>query len=59
MIGDYNHIQYQKRIKSMADLQTFGDYLKLEDKLMKLASIEDVLETARLLAMSLAHYEFN
>lgn len=41
----------------MADLQTFGAYLKLEDKLMKLATIEDVLETARLLAMNLAHYE--
>ena len=34
----------------MADLHTFGEY-------MKLATKEDVLETARLLALNLAHYE--
>ncbi|HEY0562977.1 MAG TPA: hypothetical protein VGD04_06595 [Methylophilus sp.] len=41
----------------MADLQTFRDYLKLEAELMEVASKEDVLEAARLIAMNLAHYE--
>lgn len=41
----------------MADLQTFGEYMKVEAELMKLATKEDVLEAARLLALNLAHYE--
>lgn len=41
----------------MADLQSFGEYMKVEAELMKLATKEDVLEAARLLALNLAHYE--
>jgi len=41
----------------MADLQTFSEYMKVEAELMKLATKEEVLEAARLLALNLAHYE--
>ena len=41
----------------MTNLQTFSEYMKVEAELMKLATKEDVLEAARLLALNLAHYE--
>lgn len=41
----------------MADLKAFAEYMKIEAELMKLATKDDVLEAARLLALNLAHYE--
>lgn len=41
----------------MSDLKAFGEYMKVEAELMKLATKEDVLQAARLIALNLAHYE--
>jgi len=43
----------------MADLTTFKQYLALVDQLANIASKEEILECARLLAINLAHYELN
>jgi hypothetical protein len=42
MISDYNHIYWDIRECDMADLQTFGEYMKVEAELMKLVTKEDV-----------------
>lgn len=41
----------------MANLEKFRQFMQVEAELMKLATKEDVLEAARLLALNLAHYE--
>lgn len=41
----------------MADMQLFRQYNELADLLIERSSKEDVAETARLLAMNLAHYQ--
>lgn len=41
----------------MADMNLFKQYNDLADQLIDLSSKEDVAETARLLAMNLAHYQ--
>lgn len=45
------------RKSGMSDLKAFGEYMKVEAELMKLATKEDVLQAARLIALNLAHYE--
>lgn len=41
----------------MSDLAKFGKYLALADQLIAQSSKEDIAETARLLALNLAHYQ--
>ena len=41
----------------MADLSEFQQYYKLADKLIKSATKEQLAESARLLALNLAHYQ--
>ncbi|NOT97660.1 MAG: hypothetical protein HOO97_01000 [Sideroxydans sp.] len=41
----------------MADLSTFGQYYKLADQLIEKVSKDDLAETARLLALNIAHYQ--
>jgi len=41
----------------MADMQLFRQYNELADFLIERSSKEDVAETARLLALNLAHYK--
>lgn len=41
----------------MSDLKTFAQYYKLADKLIEKVSKEDLAETARLLALNIAHYK--
>lgn len=41
----------------MADLELFKQYLQLADLLIAQSTKEDVAETARLLALNLAHYQ--
>jgi len=41
----------------MADLELFKQYLGLADLLISQSSKEDVAETARLLALNVAHYQ--
>lgn len=41
----------------MADLSTFAQYYKLADQLIEKSSKEDIAETARLLALNVAHYQ--
>lgn len=41
----------------MSDLKTFATYYTLADKLIEKVSKEDLAETARLLAMNIAHYQ--
>lgn len=41
----------------MAELSTFEQYYKLADQLIEKVSKEDIAETARLLALNVAHYQ--
>lgn len=41
----------------MADLTTFEQYYKLSDTLMEQATKEQLAESARLLALNMAHYQ--
>ena len=41
----------------MSDLKTFATYYTLADKLIEMVSKEDLAETARLLALNIAHYQ--
>jgi hypothetical protein len=41
----------------MSDYATFKQYYRLADQLFETASKDDIAETARLLAMNLAHYQ--
>lgn len=41
----------------MSDLATFGQYYALADQLIEKSTKEDIAETARLLALNLAHYQ--
>ncbi len=41
----------------MSDLSTFKQYYNLADQLIENSSKDDIAETARLLAMNLAHYQ--
>jgi hypothetical protein len=41
----------------MSDFATFKQYYNLADQLIEKSSKDDIAETARLLAMSLAHYQ--
>ena len=41
----------------MSDLKTFATYYTLADKLIAKVSKEDLAETARLLALNIAHYQ--
>lgn len=41
----------------MADLTTFEQYYKLSDTLVERATKEQLAESARLLALSVAHYQ--
>lgn len=41
----------------MSDLKTFATYYTLADKLIEKVSKEDLAETARLLALNIAHYQ--
>jgi len=41
----------------MSDLETFAKYYTLADKLIEKVSKEDLAETARLLALNIAHYQ--
>lgn len=41
----------------MSDFSTFEQYYNLADQLIKKSSKDDIAETARLLAMNLAHYQ--
>jgi len=41
----------------MSDLKTFAQYYTLADKLIEKVSKEDLAETARLLALNIAHYQ--
>lgn len=41
----------------MSDFATFKQYYKLADQLFESSSKDDIAETARLLAMNLAHYQ--
>jgi hypothetical protein len=42
----------------MSDLSTFEQYYKLADQLIEKMSKEDIAECARLLALNVAHYQF-
>ena len=41
----------------MSELSTFAQYYKLADQLIEKMSKEDLAECARLLALSIAHYQ--
>jgi len=41
----------------MSDFATFKQYYKLADQLFEKSSKDDIAETARLLAMNIAHYQ--
>jgi len=41
----------------MADLKLFNQYVWQAEQLLRVASKEDVVECARLMALNLAHYE--
>lgn len=41
----------------MSDLSTLKQYYNLADQLIEKSSKDDIAETARLLAMNLAHYQ--
>lgn len=41
----------------MSDLSTFQQYYKLADRLIEKVSKDDLAETARLLALNIAHYQ--
>jgi hypothetical protein len=41
----------------MSDLSTLKQYYKLADQLIEKSSKEDIAETARLLALNVAHYQ--
>lgn len=41
----------------MSDLETFARYYTLADKLIEKVSKDDLAETARLLALNIAHYQ--
>ncbi len=41
----------------MSDFATFKQYYNLADQLFEKSSKDDIAETARLLAMNLAHYQ--
>jgi len=41
----------------MTDINRFNQYLTLADQLAKIASKEDLVECARLLAINVAHYQ--
>lgn len=41
----------------MSDFATFKQYYNLADQLIEKSSKDDIAETARLLAMNLAHYQ--
>lgn len=41
----------------MADLATFRQYLALADQLIEKSTKDDIAETARLLALNVAHYQ--
>jgi len=41
----------------MSDLKTFAQYYTLADKLIEKVSKADLAETARLLALNIAHYQ--
>jgi len=41
----------------MSDLATLGQYTNLADQLIEKASKDDLAETARLLAINVAHYQ--
>lgn len=41
----------------MADLSTFATYYKLADRLIEKVSKDDLAECARLMALSIAHYQ--
>jgi hypothetical protein len=41
----------------MSDFATFKQYYNLTDQLIEKSSKDDIAETARLLAMNLAHYQ--
>ena len=41
----------------MSDLKTFATYYTLADRLIEKVSKEDLAETARLLALNIAHYQ--
>jgi hypothetical protein len=41
----------------MSDFATFKQYYNLSDQLIEKSSKDDIAETARLLAMNLAHYQ--
>lgn len=41
----------------MSDLKTFATYYKLADVLIEKVTKDDLAETARLLAMNIAHYQ--
>lgn len=41
----------------MSDLLTFKQYYNLADQLIEKSSKDDIAETARLLAMNIAHYQ--
>lgn len=41
----------------MTNLSTFGQYYKLADQLIENACKDDIAETARLLALNVAHYQ--
>jgi len=41
----------------MSDLKTFATYYKLADALIEKVTKDDLAETARLLAMNIAHYQ--
>lgn len=41
----------------MSDFATFKQYYNLADQLIEKSSKEEIAETARLLAMNLAHYQ--
>lgn len=41
----------------MADISNFAQYYKLADQLIEKCSKEDIAETARLLALNIAHYQ--
>ena len=42
----------------MTDFSTFKQYYNLADQLIAKSSKEEIAETARLLAMNLAHYQY-
>jgi hypothetical protein len=44
-------------VRSMADMTLFRQYIDLADQMIANSTKDDIAETARLLAMNLAHYQ--